>query len=277
MARYDELTLRNAGYVAPSLQQSIRRCRVLIAGCGVGSTIAEAATRLGFEHFVLADGDVVERHNLNRQAFCEADIGDLKTNALARRILAINPEAKVSTLDHYIASDNAASIVAGCDMVFDTIDFLDLSGIASLHDEANRQGKPVISAVSAGWGAVLMFCPPKPAEPSIFRRMFGLPQSGPVDNASYVERFGVLFGALSDRLSPEVVQAMGRALTRMEDGTPCPAPHVSAGSYSVAALAVTCAVQLLAGHTPTIAPQLIVIDLLGELSRPGVSVITASS
>jgi hypothetical protein len=157
--------------------------------------------------------------------------------------------------------------------VFDTIDFLDLNGITSLHDAANLQGKPVISAVSAGWGAVLMYCPSNPAEPSIFRRIFGLPEAGPVDNASYVEHFSVLFRALADRLSPEVVEAMGQALTVMEDGTPCPAPHVSPGSYSVAALAVSCAVQVLNGTPVTPAPSLIAIDLLKELTGPGVATV----
>lgn len=273
MSQYQKLTLRNAGYVSDGLQQSIRDCRVLIAGCGIGSTIAEAAVRIGFERFVLADADRVERHNLNRQAYCQADIGDLKTDALARRIRSINPEAQVAAVAEYIGPGNAADLVSGCDLVFDTIDFLDLNGIVSLHDEANRQGKPLISTVSAGWGAALMYFPPDGGPQSLFRRIFGLPVSGPVENASYVQHFSRLFEVLAARLSPEIVEAMARALRVMEDGTPCPAPQVSPGSYSVAALAVSCAVRVLSGAQETAAPNLILIDLLRELALPGTGVL----
>lgn len=69
MPSYEELTLRNAGYVPPELQEKIRATRLLVAGCGLGSTIAEAAARVGFERFTLADGDSIAPHNLNRQAF----------------------------------------------------------------------------------------------------------------------------------------------------------------------------------------------------------------
>ena len=68
---------------------------------------------------------------------------------------------------------------------------------------------------------------------------------------------------------------MARALTVMEDGTPCPAPHVSPGAYSVAALAVSCAARVLAGVPVTPAPELILVDLLAELARHGLGVLEA--
>lgn len=149
---YEELYLRNEGYVSGELQSRIRATRVLIAGCGIGSTIAEAALRLGFEYLTLADGDTVELHNLNRQAYEGADAGKLKAEALAARLLRINPEARITTHADWITEDNVSKLVAGADLVFDTIDFLDLKTICDLHDEAYRQKTPIISAVSAGWG-----------------------------------------------------------------------------------------------------------------------------
>jgi hypothetical protein len=40
---YDTFTSRNAGYVTPELQERISTTRLLVAGCGVGSTIAECS------------------------------------------------------------------------------------------------------------------------------------------------------------------------------------------------------------------------------------------
>ncbi len=74
-ADYKKFTNRNSGYVSPSLQERIRGSRLLIAGCGVGSAVAEAAVRIGFREILLVDADTIEEHNLNRQNFTFDDIG----------------------------------------------------------------------------------------------------------------------------------------------------------------------------------------------------------
>lgn len=264
MSEYENIFLRNKGYIETEVQAKIRATRVLIAGCGVGSTIAEAAARMGFESLTLADGDIIDTHNLNRQAFGYSDIGNKKVTVLAKRIKDINPEAKIKEVPYWINDTNAAELVNECDLVFDTIDFLDLRTIVAVHDEANKQGKPVISAVSAGWGAAAVYFPPNHSSVSGFRNLFGLPTTGTVDNASYVKHFAVFMERVGQHLDPQVARAMAKALTIMEDGKPCPAPHVSAGSFAVASLSVTMAYRILAGKKITSAPYLILANI-GEI------------
>ena len=265
---YDDIYLRNKGYVSEDLQKKIRNTRVLIAGCGIGSTIAEAAMRLGFYQMTLADGDTIEVHNLNRQAFGYSDVGKSKVSALAKRLRDINPEAKIIEHDDWITEDNVKTLVNGCDLVFDTVDFLDIKAITDLHDEANAQSKPIISAVSAGWGAAGIYFPPTGQEGSLFRVLFGLPEQGNVVNESYVQHFSAFIERIAEYLDPSVAQAMAKALTVMEDGTPCPAPHVAAGSFSVAALAVTMAARLLNNDDLAQAPQLILANM-GAIAAEG--------
>ena len=123
---------RNAGYVSDELQHRIRETRLLIGGCGIGSTIAEACVRLGFEHLTLIDKDQVEEHNLNRQDFTASDIGTQKVDALAKRLLSINPSASIRAVNDWVTPQNAAGFVSEADIVFDTIDFLSLEGIVAL-------------------------------------------------------------------------------------------------------------------------------------------------
>lgn len=267
---YSKLTLRNKGYIGTELQKDISQCRVLIAGCGVGSTIAELASRMGFQDFILVDGDSVETHNLNRQAFCMSDVGTPKVDALAKRILSINPEASIQKLNDWVTPQNVKSLVSQVDLIFDTIDFLDLEAITSLHDECQAQGKAILSAVSAGWGAALMHFPNNnPSSPYTFRRLFGLPGSGSVAQCSYIEHFASFFQSIAGHLDPQIVQAMSAALTVMEDGKPCPAPHVAPGSYSVATLALTAAARILNGDKVCEAPELMLVDL-SKVSRHAV-------
>ena len=63
--RYETFISRNAGYVSDALQDRIRRTRLLIAGCGIGSTIAETCLRLGFEHLTLVDKVQIQQVALN--------------------------------------------------------------------------------------------------------------------------------------------------------------------------------------------------------------------
>ena len=63
-----------------------RRSTLAVVGCGgVGSWVAIGLSRLKHK-VVLIDGDKIERKNLDRQLFTEADIGKHKAEALANRI-----------------------------------------------------------------------------------------------------------------------------------------------------------------------------------------------
>jgi molybdopterin/thiamine biosynthesis adenylyltransferase len=270
MSTYDQLVQRNAGYVPGDVQQRLRSASVLIAGCGIGSAIAESLVRVGCERLTLVDGDDVALHNLNRQDFVARDVGRRKVEALADRLRAINPEARIAVRDAWIGTTNAPALAAEADLVVDTIDFLDLAGIVALHDAARAAGKPVISAVSVGFGAAAVYFPP--GSPCTFRQLFGLPADGPVGGYSYAERFAVVIERLAEKLDPDVVRAMAKALTIMEDGRPCPAPHVSVGAASVAALATTIALRVLGGRPVTAAPEMILVDMASAAALPGIDI-----
>lgn len=69
---------------------------VHIIGVGaIGSHLAIMLAKLGIGKFTLYDFDKVESKNVTNQAFVEADIGELKAQVIKKRILAINPQAKV--------------------------------------------------------------------------------------------------------------------------------------------------------------------------------------
>ena len=62
---------RNWLFVSPEQQEKIKNTWVIMGGAGLGSVIAEAALRLGFEKFIIIDGDIVDESNLNRQNYIE--------------------------------------------------------------------------------------------------------------------------------------------------------------------------------------------------------------
>ena len=261
---YKQFTLRNIDYIPDELQNKIRNTTILIAGCGIGSSFAEVVVRLGFENIILADGDIVNDHNLNRQCFASDDIGKLKVKALSERLKAINPSVKVKEISEFISEKNVTEIVKDADIVFDTIDILDLSGIVALHDECHKQKKHIISALAIGWGAGCIYFPPD--SKCSFRQIFSLPDEGSVDQYQYAKTFSKVIDRLKGQLDPTVVTAVGKALLIMDDGKPCPASQVSPGAYAVGAFAGTLVVRILSGLPVLHSPNLMTIDMQKSLT-----------
>lgn len=81
---------RNKGILETDVMK--KKCAVII-GCGsVGSLVAMELARAGVEKYVLCDADTLEYHNVCRHQCGIEDVGDLKVNALKRKILNINPK-----------------------------------------------------------------------------------------------------------------------------------------------------------------------------------------
>src|ERR1700757_5136018 len=76
----------------------LRAARVAVVGVGgVGSWAAEALARCGVERITLIDLDHVAESNANRQIQAlEGEFGKAKVIAMAERIGAINPRARVA-------------------------------------------------------------------------------------------------------------------------------------------------------------------------------------
>ena len=78
----------------------MKHAHIGVAGLGgLGSNIVCALARSGIGYLTLADFDVVELSNINRQIYTLSDIGEKKAEALPRRIQEINPFCKIRSYD----------------------------------------------------------------------------------------------------------------------------------------------------------------------------------
>lgn len=259
---YAELTQRNLGFVVPELQERIRCSRLLIAGCGLGSVIAEAAVRTGFSHLVLVDGDRIEPHNLNRQMYRAQDIGRLKVDALADRLREIHPDAQVQAIPEMLSATNVRALVSACDLVVDSVDFLDAGAILELHAEARRQGKTVLAPLAVGWGAAAMVFAPHGAS---LRELVGVEEGRSVEGLAYTDLFVTMLERYATDLPAYAVKVVHQQMAQIRDRKPCPISQLCGGTFSAGALTVRLAVQILAGESVRQAPEMIVWDAAGAL------------
>lgn len=264
---YDTFVTRNTGYVEADTQSLISSRRLLIAGCGLGASTAIAAVRMGFQHFVLIDGDTVDAHNLNRQFYDFEDVGMPKVEALKKHILRINPHASVEAVCANLDGSNAVSLVDQVDIIFDTIDFLDLEAILALHTSAQKQGKPVFTALSIGYGAGVLYFPADTSASLAQIIQNDMASAQGEGDTSYAAVFGKIMGRIGAHLDRQVVEQVGRALTIMEDGRPCPASQISVGSFTVAAMAVSMMHDMLAGREVPASPQMVVHSFRNHVTK----------
>jgi sulfur carrier protein ThiS adenylyltransferase len=80
----------------PGVHSRMKNAIVGIAGLGgLGSCVAIALARMGIGTLILADFDIVEPSNLNRQQYNFSHIGMAKTDAMAEILGNINPYIRV--------------------------------------------------------------------------------------------------------------------------------------------------------------------------------------
>ena len=105
-------------------QRKLQEAKVFVMGAGgLGSPAALYLAAAGVGTIGLADSDVVELHNLQRQILHRTvDVGLPKVESGKRTLESLNPEVKVETYPERITSANIRKIIAGYDLALDGSD-----------------------------------------------------------------------------------------------------------------------------------------------------------
>lgn len=128
----------------------IAQVRVIVFGVGgVGSWCVESLVRTGIRHITIVDCDRVAASNVNRQLMATTEtLGEVKVEALKRRLLEISPEAEVNALSTIYSEDTAAQFALETyDYIIDAIDSLQCKCHLILH--ATQQPGKFFSSMGA--------------------------------------------------------------------------------------------------------------------------------
>lgn len=129
--------------------ERIRSSVVAIAGVGgVGAVAAEMLARLGVGHLKIADPDVYEEHNFNRQLFATTETAGRNKAVCAReRLLTINPDCEIDVFESGILLENIEAFCAGADLLVCQADRE--SSKVLLYRAAKAYGIPVVTGARA--------------------------------------------------------------------------------------------------------------------------------
>ena len=147
----DARFLRTRMLLGADAMERLEEAHVCVLGLGgVGSWCAEALARSGVGELTLMDQDQVETSNLNRQAEAlESTLGLPKAEAMAQRVLAVNPACRVHPVQgRYEVETREDFFAQRYDYIVDAIDLVSCK--LDLIETALRRGVPIISALGTG-------------------------------------------------------------------------------------------------------------------------------
>ncbi|MBT9538950.1 ThiF family adenylyltransferase [Thiobacillus sp.] len=161
---YKQAFSRNIGWVTADEQEKLRHKKVAIAGMGgVGGSHLIVLARLGIGKFHIADLDVFEQANFNRQFGASmSTLNAPKAATMAAAVKDINPEADVTSFDHGVTLENLDAFLDGVDIYVDSLDIFALDIRRAVFARCYAKGIPTITAAPMGMGtAFLIFMPGK--------------------------------------------------------------------------------------------------------------------
>ncbi|MGB6230191.1 MAG: HesA/MoeB/ThiF family protein [Litorimonas sp.] len=144
-------------------QNALLEARIALVGAGgLGGPAALYLAAAGVGRITLIDDDAVSLSNLQRQIQFETDdIGRSKAEVLAARLGGINPDVTVEALAERLDAENAQTLLAGHDLIFDGTD--SFATRFTVNEAALALGIPLLSGAVGRFDAqVGLFGAPGP-------------------------------------------------------------------------------------------------------------------
>jgi len=140
---------------SPKVYEKLKNSCVGIAGLGgLGSNVAIMLARSGVGKLIIADYDIVEPTNLNRQQYFIDQLGQFKTDATFNNLQRINPYISIEKANVKLTAANVCEIFHGADVIVECFDLADQKQMI-VEAVLSKMPKTVIISASgvAGIGA----------------------------------------------------------------------------------------------------------------------------
>lgn len=196
------LILRGVGVKG---QKRLLASSVLIIGAGgLGSPAALYLAAAGVGRIGLADGDVVDVSNLQRQIIhTTASVGTPKVESAAAAIRALNPDVGIETHRELVDASNISALIEPYDLVIDATD--NFAAKFLINDACVLADKPYIHAGIVGFAGQIMTIVPGegPCYRCIFREM---PAAGEIPTCKEAGVLGAVVGVIGSLEATEAAK-----------------------------------------------------------------------
>ena len=153
-------------------QRLLDSCVLIIGMGGLGSPVALYLAACGVGEIVIADDDIVELANLQRQIVHSSNnIGELKVDSAAVTLQSINPEIKISVIAERINGEKLKHRIQQADVVVDATD--NLASRLEINQQCFLTRTPLVSASAIRWEGQLTVFDSRQQESPCYQCLYG--------------------------------------------------------------------------------------------------------
>lgn len=189
-------------------QARLKTSQVAVVGAGgIGSPALQYLAAAGVGRLIVVDDDTVALSNLQRQTlFGDADLGACKVAAAAAAVARINPYVAVEPQAERLTPDNAARLLAGCDVVLDGTD--SFATRLAVADASQALRIPLVSAAVGPFEGQLAVFRGWEADKPCYRCLVGDATDRAGESCAEQGVLGALTGVLGSLAALEVLRAI---------------------------------------------------------------------
>ena len=142
-------------------QERLLASRALIVGAGgLGSPVALYLAAAGVGQLTIADADVVEISNLQRQiAHQEQDLGRNKAHSAAESATALNARCRVNAIERHLDAEGLVEAARDADVILDCTDRF--SSRYAINEASVAAGVPLVSGAAIRFSGQLAVFDPR--------------------------------------------------------------------------------------------------------------------
>lgn len=193
----------------PAGQRRLSKGRALVMGVGgLGSPAAMYLAAAGVGEIILCDYDTVDLSNLQRQiAHSSDDLGVLKVESAADRLLAINPDIAVYIIDERMTEEELLGEVEGVDVVLDGTD--NFGSRFAINQACVIAGVPLVSGAAIRYSGQLAVFEPARANSPCYGCLFDETSEG-MENCRSNGILSPVVGVIGSMMAVEAVKLIAR-------------------------------------------------------------------
>lgn len=196
-------------------QLKLNEATVLLIGLGgLGSAASIYLTAAGVGHLILVDFDKVDLSNLQRQILYETgDIGQPKVTAAREHLARLNPDVKLTLVDHSLESDVLLEQVRAADVVVDASD--NFQTRFAVNEACVKSKTPLVSGAAIRFEAQFSVFNPNDPESPCYRCLYGeeaMTDETCTANGVISPLLGVI-GSIQAIETMKIIMGIGKTLT----------------------------------------------------------------
>ncbi|MBF0380850.1 MAG: HesA/MoeB/ThiF family protein [Magnetococcales bacterium] len=200
-----QIILKDIGGIG---QSKLLDSTVFILGAGgLGSPAALYLAASGVGRLIIADNDLVELSNLQRQILhTTSAVGEAKVESAKKNLNALNPDVEIITISQRVTENSVDSLIDKADLVLDGSD--NFATRYLLNDACLKQKKLLVSAAVLGFeGQIATFAHGIDPKAPCYRCLFpNPPQSAPTCSTAGV--LGAAVGTVGSLQAAEAIKLL---------------------------------------------------------------------